>query len=134
MLFYHQIHVLFIIMKYLIAVTVLTLAILSQTQEVKMKGKYKMEYDYIYVSQNGTINFNGSTYVRKLINGKKIKGNVDYQKYAILLNDNNSSLQVKFPIRAIGNDTIYFRTIDLNDKSVNNNPLSVYAGKLIKVK
>lgn len=93
-----------------------------------------MEYDYNYSSQNGIVIFNGNTYARKQQNGKKIKGDVDYQKYFIMLNDKKSNLQVSFPKREIGNDTIYFRTKDLNDKSANEMELTVYAGKLIKMK
>jgi hypothetical protein len=120
-------------MKYLMIISFLLIS-LVQTENVKMKGKYKMEYDYSYGSQNGIVDFDSNTYTRKQVNGKKIKGDIDYQKYFVLLYDKNSHLQVKFPKREIGNDTIYFRTTDLNDKIVNNDPLSVYAGKLIKIK
>ena len=34
----------------------------------------------------------------------------------------------------MGNDTIFFRTTDLSDKSVNDDVLEVYGGKLIKIK
>lgn len=121
-------------MKYLMIVSLLVFSTLFQIQEVKMKGKYKMEYDYSYGSQNGIINFDNDTYKRKQEDGKKVKGNVDYQKYFILLNDKDSNLQVKFPKREIGNDTIFFRTIDLSNKSDNNEQLTVYGGRLIKIK
>ncbi|WP_412476758.1 hypothetical protein [Flavobacterium sp. TBRC 19031] len=107
---------------------------LVQREDFKMNGIYRIQYDYSYGSQNGIVNFKGDTYTRKQVNGKKIKGDVDYQQYFVFLNDKNSHLQVKFPKREIGNDTIYFRTIDLNDKSANNDPLTLFAGKLIKVK
>jgi hypothetical protein len=119
-------------MKHLI-ITVVFLISLIQTEGLKMKGKYKMEYDYSYGSQNGIINFDDNAYTRKQLNGKKIKGAIDYQQYFIFLNDKESNLQVKFPIREMGNDTIYFRTTDLS-KPVENNLLSVYGGKLIKIK
>ena len=117
----------------MIFIPFLILLMLNQIQDKKMKGEYKIEYDYSYGSKNGIVNFDNDTYTRKQIDGKKVKGSVDYQKYFIMLNDKNSNLQVKFPKREIGKDTIFFRTIDLNDKSVNNDPLTVYGGKLIKV-
>lgn len=121
-------------MKHIIISALVLSFTLFPIQDVKIKGKYKIEYDYSYGSQNGTITFDGDAYVRKQIDGRKVKGNIDYQQYFIFLNDNKSHLQVKFPKREISNDTIYFRTIDLNDKSVNNDPLTLYAGKLIKIK
>lgn len=93
-----------------------------------------MEYDYSYGSHNGIINFSINTYNRIESNGKKIKGDVDYQQYFILLKDKKSNLQIKFPRREMGNDTIYFRTTDLSDKSVNDDELEVYGGRLIKMK
>lgn len=108
--------------------------LLVQTENEKLKGKYKMEYDNGYEVQNGIIDFDKKTYTRNQNNGKKIKGEIDYQKHFVFLNDKNSQLQVKFAKREIGNDTIYFRTIDLNDKVINQNSLTIYASKLIKIK
>jgi|LakMenEpi03Aug12_release.lakeMendotaPanAssembly.Ray.scaffolds.fasta_scaffold900539_2 hypothetical protein len=121
-------------MNYLIISPFLIFFALFPIQDVKMNGKYKMEYDYSYGSQNGIIEFNKDTYTRKQLKGKKIKGTVDYQKYFIFLNDKGSHLQVKFPKREIGNDTIFFRTTDLNSKSDKEMGLTVYAGKLIRIK
>lgn len=120
-------------MKYII-ITAFLLIYFIQPEGAKMKGKYKMEYDYTYNSHNGIINFRANTYYRIESNGGKIKGDVDYQQYFIFLNDKKSNLQVKFPKREMGNDTIYFRTMDLNNKSINNEQLTVYGGKLIKIK
>jgi hypothetical protein len=121
-------------MKNIVIIILVAFSLVSYAQDKKMTGKYKMEYDYSYGSQNGIINFDGDTYSRMQVNGKKIKGNVDYQKYFIFLNDKESHLQVKFPRREMGNDTIYFRTTDLSNKSVNDDELEVYGGKLIKIK
>ena len=121
-------------MKNIVIIILSAFSLVSYTEDKKMSGKYKMEYDYSYGSHNGNINFEGDTYTRIELNGKKIKGNVDYQQYFIFLNDKKSNLQVKFPRREMENDIIYFRTTDLNDKSVNNEQLTVYGGKLIKVK
>lgn len=120
-------------MKYLLIVATVAFSVLIQPQEVKMKGKYKMEYEQDYTSQNGTIVFDGDTYMRYPSNGKRIKGSIDYEKYFIILNDKKSNLRVKLAKREMGNDTIYFRTRDLNDKSPEMD-LVIFAGKLIKLK
>ncbi len=121
-------------MKYLIITIFTMFSFLIRSEDKKMNGKYKMEYDQNYNLQNGIIIFNEDTYTRKQLNGKKIKGDVDYQKYFIFLNDKESHLQVKFPRREMGNDTIYFRTTDLSDNSDKEMELTVYAGKLIRIK
>jgi len=121
-------------MNYLLFITLITSSVLFQTHDKKMTGKYKMEYDYSYGLLNGTINFDDDTYVRVQLNGKKINGDVDYKQYFIFLNDKKSNLQVKFPRREMGNDTIFFRTIDLKDKSDDKQELTIYGGKLIKLK
>lgn len=102
------------------------------TQE--FTGMYKIEYDYDYESQNGLVKINNSTYVRELSNGSKVFGTIDFQKYFVTLTDVDSTLQVKFPSRLLGKDTIYFRTVNLKDKSSKETGLTVFAGKLIKQK
>lgn len=121
-------------MKHLIIIVFALFSIIVQGQDIKIKGKYKIEYDQEFNSQNGVIVFNKNTYTRHLLNGIKIKGFIEYQKYFILLKDEKNSLQVRFPKREIKHDTIYFRTKDLNDKPDKEMELTVYAGKLIKIK
>lgn len=120
-------------MKLLVILTSIACSFLIQPQEEKMFGKYKMEYDQDYASLNGTITFDGVTFKRNQLDGKKVKGDVDYQKNFIFLNEKKSHLQVIFAKREMKNDTIYFRTKDLNDKSPEME-LVVFAGKLIKQK
>ena len=43
-------------------------------QEDKMSGKYKMEYEEKFSTQNCVITIKDSTYERKLLNGKTVKG------------------------------------------------------------
>lgn len=119
-------------MKYLLILTSIAFSVLVQPQEEKMMGKYKMEYEQEFASQNGTIIFEGTTFKRQQLDKKKVKGNIDYQKHFIFLND-KSNLQVIFAKREMKNDTIYFRTKNLNDKSPEME-LTIYAGKLIKIK
>lgn len=121
-------------MKHLFFYSIVMIYFFTLIQEKKLIGKYKMEYDYNYGSQNGIITFSENGYLRKQVNGKKVKGNIEYQQYFVLLNDKNSHLQVKFPKREINNDTIFFRTTDLNNSRDNNDPLTIYGGKLIKIK
>lgn len=118
-------------MKYILIFTALY-SILFQPQEEKIVGKYKMEYEQEFKSQNGTIDFDGTIFKRKRLDGKKTKGIIDYQKNFVYLND-KSNLQVIFAKREIKQDTIYFRTKDLNNKSPESE-LTIFSGKLIKIK
>lgn len=123
-------------MKYVPLFITVIFSVLIRPQEDKIIGKYKMEYEEDYISNNGIITFDGTTFNRQPIKGKTAKGTIDYQthKNFIYLNEDKSNLQVSFAKREIKNDTIYFRTINLNNKDVNNDPLIIYAGKLIKIK
>ena len=86
-----------------------------------------------YNSQNGVINFNTDSYRRILTNKKTISGTIEYQKYKVILNDKKTSLQMELAKSDIGNDTISFRTIDVN-KKVEESDIIIYEGILVKLK
>ena len=102
-------------------------------QEDKMSGKYKMEYEEKFSTQNCVITIKDSTYERKLLNGKTVKGKIIYKKFSVELKDADTNLQMDFYKGDISRDTIFFGTKDLN-KTVDNNDIVINSGKLIKLK
>jgi hypothetical protein len=119
-------------MKSLIFISILSFFFIQQ--QIQLNGKYKMEYEEGYTSQNGTIEFKNNSYSRKLSNGKVIKGNVVYKDFDVQLNDYKSNLRMDFLKSDIQKDTIFFGTKDLSEKSINDMDMTIYAGKLIRVK
>lgn len=99
----------------------------------KLEGKYKIEYDKKYKEQNGIVTFKDSIYERILVNGKVIKGKIEYKVYSIELKDIGTNLQIDFYKGDISKDTIFFGTKDLN-KIIDNNDIVINSGKLIKLK
>ncbi|WP_177733527.1 hypothetical protein [Flavobacterium inviolabile] len=122
-------------MKYLIITGLFIFSFLNDAQEEKMNGSYKMEFGQKFQSENGIIIFNDSIYERKLLNGKKINGKIEYKKFHLLLKDNNSDLQMSFSRKEMLKDTIYFATKVLsNHKVENSNNIIINNGSLIKIK
>jgi hypothetical protein len=119
-------------MKLLIFISILSSFLIQQQSQ--LNGKYRMEYEEDYTSQNSTIEFKNNSYKRKLSNGKIVKGTVVYQDFVIQLNDYKSNLRMDFLKSDIQKDTIFFGTKDLSEKSINDMDMTIYAGKLIRVK
>lgn len=103
-------------------------------QPTYLNGKYKMEFEEDYVVQNCMIEFKNNTYKRKLLNGKTIKGTITYGNLTIQLKDNNSDLCMELFKNEIQNDTVFFGTKLLNKELSNDFDMTIYSGKLIKVK
>lgn len=110
----------------------LVLPILIGGQKLSLDGRYKIIFEKEFSSQNGTINFNKASYNRILINGKSISGKIDYQKFRIVLKDNNNVLQIILSKSSIGKDTISFSTIDISKKVEPD--ILIDEGMLIKLK
>ena len=104
----------------------------SSLQEKKLSGSYKIIFEAEYNSQDGIIVFKDSFYERNC-KSKTIKGNVDYQKFRVILKDEKTSLQMIISKREIGRDTISFSTINL-DKKMESDDIIIHEGKLIKIK
>jgi len=120
-------------MKQLLIIFLIKIFVPVTIKEIKIKGKYKMEYEQKYSSQNCTIIFDEDQYLKKLPNGKSIKGNIEYRKFNVILKDENSNLQMGFAKNEIKKDTIYFGTKDLSEKSAGMK-ITINEGKLIKLK
>lgn len=103
-------------------------------QPTYLNGKYKMEFEEDYVAQNCIIEFKNNTYKRKLLNGKTIKGTILFDNLTIQLKDNNSDLCMELFKNEIQKDTVFFGTKLLNKKLVNDFDMTIYSGKLIKIK
>jgi mRNA-degrading endonuclease HigB of HigAB toxin-antitoxin module len=126
-------------MKLILSVILLFSLAFDQNKptEVKLEGKYRMEYEANYVSENCTINIKGNKYSKKLNNGSKRKGTIEIvkQKFGNLyvLKEKDSELEVNIGGRIFRvSDTIFFRTKKINE--VDKNSLTIYSGKLIKIK
>lgn len=100
-------------------------------QEKKLSGSYKIIFEAEYNSQDGIIVFKDSIYERNC-KSKTIKGNVDYQKFRVILKDEKTSLQMIISKREIGRDTISFSTINL-DKKMETDDIIIHEGKLVKL-
>ena len=119
-------------MKYLLAFSCIFFGLIPNQEKFKLTGKYQMQYEEKYRSENCLISFNDSIYVRRLPNGKSIKGHVFYKNFLVSLKDDESNLQMDFLKQEIQKDTIYFGTKDVNEKP--SNGLTINSGKLIKIK
>lgn len=119
-------------MKFLIILLVLPVLVsLTVPHEAGLEGRYKMIFEKEFSSQNGTVSFDKTTYRRVLVNGESISGKIDYQKFRVVLKDDNDAFQIILSKRAIGKDTIPFSTIDLSKKVEAD--ILIHEGKLIKL-
>lgn len=120
-------------MKFLSIILVLPILLdLVVPQEPILKGRYKIVFEKEFSSQNGTVSFDKTSYKRVLINGKLTSGKIDYQKFRIILKDNDNVLQMILDNDEIGKDTISFSTIDISKKVEPD--ILIDEGKLIKLK
>ncbi|PYF72973.1 hypothetical protein [Pedobacter nutrimenti] len=103
-------------MKFLSILILSILVSLSAPQEAVLQGRYKMIFEKEFSSQNGTISFDKTTYRRVRVNSESISGKIDYQKFRVVLKDDNHTFQIILSKRTIGKDTIPFSTIDLSKK------------------
>lgn len=101
-------------------------------QEAHIKGRYRIVFEKKFSSQNGTVSFDKTSYKRVLNDGKTISGKIDYQKFRVVLKDDNKILQVILDNKAIGKDTISFSTIDVSKKVEPD--ILIDEGMLIKLK
>jgi uncharacterized protein YdeI (BOF family) len=125
-------------MKFTILILIASILNFQKAQEIKLEGKYKMEYETEFAANNCTIEINGVGYKKKLKNGKNVKGKIEVQKQKFtnlyILKDSNSDLEVDIVGKIYRvSDTIYFRTKNSSQKD-NENDLTIYSGKLIKIK
>ena len=102
-------------------------------QEINLEGKYSMYFEDEYVNQNCTIDFNKSTYERKLSNGKKVSGTIEIQKLKIVLKDIDTPFEMIMVKSRANNDTIPFRTVDTTNKSKLTGDVVFHKGRLIKI-
>jgi len=123
-------------MKLLNIFTPIIFFMLFQLQDSKLKGRYIMEYEENFNSENCIIKFNDHIYERHLVNGKIVKGKIEYSEQKVFLNDKKTSLQMEFYKDEMRNDTIYFKTKDLKKVETNNKKgaIVIYSGKLIRMK
>lgn len=105
----------------------------STLQQSNLEGRYKIFFENEYHSQNGVISFNIDSYKRTLTNKKNISGTIEYKKNKVILNDENSSLQMELSKSEIDKDTISFRTLNSN-KKVEESDIIMYEGILVKLK
>lgn len=119
-------------MKLLIYLSILSSFFIQQ--QPQLNGKYKMNFEEDYTSQNSIIEFKNNSYKRKLSNGKIVKGVIVYRDFIVQLKDDKSNLRMDFSKSDIQNDTIFFGTKNLSEKSTNNMDMTIYSGKLIKIK
>jgi hypothetical protein len=120
-------------MKYLLIYTFIsTLFFIKQDQS--LVGKYEMQYENEYSSHNGSIEFKEGVYERKLLNGQKIKGSITFENRDIVLKDSNTGLEMRFFKIHRNRDTIYFKTNKIDERAVPKNDITIYSGKLIKLK
>lgn len=120
-------------MKYLLVCTLMfTLFFIKQDQS--LVGKYEIQYESEYFSQNGNIEFKENIYERKLLNGQKIKGSITFENRDIVLKDSNTGLEMRFFKIHKNRDTIYFKTSKIDEQAVPKTDITIYSGKLIKLK
>lgn len=103
-------------------------------QQPQLNGNYRMNFEEGYTSQNSIIEFKNNSYKRKLSNGKIEKGVIVYQDFVVQLKDDKSNLRMDFYKSDIQKDTIFFGTKNLNEKSTNNMDMTIYSGKLIRIR
>lgn len=119
-------------MKLLIYLSILSFFFIQQ--QPQLNGKYKMNFEEDYASQNCIVEFKNNSYKRKLSNGRIVKGIVIYQDLVVQLKDDKSNLRMDFSKSDIQKDTIFFGTKNLSEKSTNKMDMTIYSGKLIKMK
>ena len=122
----------------------LTLLLLSlstlqrEPTKIKLEGKYKMEFESDFAAQNCLVKIKENKYVKTFGNGLKKTGEIDILKLKFgqlfILKEKNSDIEVHVPGETYHpSDTIFFRTKKVDEKD-DGGALTIYSGKLIKLR
>lgn len=99
-------------------VSLTILALLSCfLQESRLKGVYRIEFDKKYQAQTFQVTFNDSLYVKKMPDALTSKGAIKYEKFRVVLRQNNSEDPIELDARDINKDTMKFTIRSKSDLS-----------------
>jgi hypothetical protein len=127
-----------LLVTHLIVVYFLFTTFQGKRQDIKLEGKYKMEYETEYSAHNCFINIRADKYTKSYTKGAKKKGEIETLKHKFgqryVLREKGSNLEVYVEGTTYRpSDTIYFRTRRVDEKD-DGSALTIYSGKLIKIK
>ena len=110
----------------------------KEPTKIKLEGKYKMEFESDFVAQNCLVKIKGNKYVKTFDNGVNKNGTINILKLKfsqlLILKEKNSDIEVHVPDETFHpSDTIFFRTKKVDEKDAGD-ALTIYSGKLIKLR
>ena len=110
----------------------------KEPTKIKLEGKYKMEFESDFVAQNCLVKIKGNKYVKTFDNGVNKNGTINILKLKfsqlLILKEKNSDIEVHVPDETYHpSDTTFFRTKKVDEIDAGG-ALTIYSGKLIKLR